>query len=84
MVKAVGSSSQDTTSVAPVSARCSVFSELLTCLVVPSSNIIDRMLTRQPMLTSANTMLALSSCERAIWRMCCGVLTSIKRQRNSR
>ncbi|MNE94537.1 hypothetical protein D3C80_1925170 [compost metagenome] len=84
MVNAVGSSSQDTTSVAPVSARCSVFSESLTCLVVLSSNRIDRMLTMQPMLTSASTLLALSSCVRASWRICFGVLTSINRHRNSR
>ncbi|MNS78391.1 hypothetical protein D3C72_1120040 [compost metagenome] len=84
MVNAVGSSNQDTTSVAPVSARCSVFSESLTCLAVLSSNRMDKMLTRQPMLTSASTILALSSCARASWRMCFGVLISISRLRNSR
>ena len=84
MVKAVGSSSQETASVPPVNARCRVFSESLACLALLNSNRIARMLTRQPKLTSANTVLALSSCRRAIWRMCCGVLTSISRQRNSR
>ncbi|MNH37111.1 hypothetical protein D3C79_979720 [compost metagenome] len=83
-MNAVGSSSQDTTSVAPVSTRCSVFSESLTCLAVLSSNRIDRILTRQPILTSASTMLALSSCLRASWRICFGVLISISRQRDNR
>ena len=35
MVKAVGSSSQETASVPPVNARCRVFSESLACLALP-------------------------------------------------
>ncbi|SVK48880.1 Uncharacterised protein [Acinetobacter baumannii] len=84
MVKAVGSSSQETASVAPVRSKCSVFRDPATCLALLNSNRIASKLTRQPRLTNASTMLALSSCRRAIWRMCCGVLTSISRQRNSR
>jgi len=36
------------------------------------------------MLTSDNILLALSSCVRAIWQICVGVLTSINRQRNGK
>src|SRR5471030_342283 len=80
MEKAVGNSDHETISVVAVRIRWKDFALPDSCLTVLSSIKITNILTRQVMLTSTNTCVALSSCDWAMCRMRCGSAVIINTQ----